>query len=141
MSDFDCHAQCISSCPTGTYKQGICFGNTSTDSITCQPCQTCLVGQYISGSCTSGQTSDCTPCSNSCSAGEYITKRCDGRGVTDLQCAACITSCNSLWNIAQVFTSALMDYYMVTFLFSFCLFFSVKPTENQVNSNFFDKTN
>ncbi len=87
------YVQCTSVCPTGTFRQGNCSGNTSTDVVTCQPCQTCPIGQYISGSCTSGQTSECTACKASCSAGEYITKQCDGRGVTDLQCSECTTSC------------------------------------------------
>jgi hypothetical protein len=47
-------------------------------------------GQYISVLCSTSTTDyACTPCSQSCPSGSYISGRCDGRGRTDTSCSAC----------------------------------------------------
>jgi hypothetical protein len=93
----DALCQCTSFCPTGTYKDGTCTGQTSTDVVRCLPCKMCKAGEYVSGSCTGGVTGDitCVTCKTKCSAGQYITQTCDGRGAQDTQCASCTSSCSS----------------------------------------------
>ena len=48
------------------------------------------LGQYISVPCSTSSTDyACTPCSQSCPVGSYISVRCNGRGRSDTSCSVC----------------------------------------------------
>lgn len=83
----------------GQYISLLCR-DSSTD-YACTPCsQYCMPGSYVSGRCTGKGRSDttCSLCRTTCRAGQYIAGRCTGKTYRDVQtCMPCKTCPAGQW--------------------------------------------
>ena len=96
-----CSCLACNACPASTFIAVPCAGNgTNANGRTCASCTTsCPVGYVLSGTACSGagaaNTMSCTPC-NGCLVGYFLSTPCPGGVGTDpngMVCSACLTGC------------------------------------------------
>lgn len=90
--------KCKTQCPKGFFMKGKCDRTGTTDGITCEPCDACAHGQYISRACNGLAFVDnrvCSQCTSKCPLGEVLTQTCPGTTEVDISlCAPCPAQCS-----------------------------------------------